>query len=174
MSFSASHHEPNFLVFNLYVSAKTRDTNTLSKKQKLSTDNTGVNTQMKCVDSLTVFWEHTPWLKDYIKQMQFLIRQHVHDAVFSVGFDIQMKGPGLLSQNPSGIKDRSTSSRFHTIQQKPGSARSTDIFYLDPTLTYRFRMIPKARLAEGEPSKVLRIGPGTSDCLTGYVSESQT
>lgn len=96
--------------------------------------------------------------------MPFFIRQHVHDAVFSEGFDIQMKGPGLLSQNPSGIKDRSKSGRFHTIQQKPGSARSTDIFYLDPTLTYRFRMIPKARLTEGEPSKVLRIGPGTSDC----------
>ncbi|XP_029695365.1 V-set and immunoglobulin domain-containing protein 10-like isoform X2 [Takifugu rubripes] len=76
------------------------------------------------------------------------------------GFDIQMKGPGLLSQNHHGIEDRSASSRFHTIQQKPGSARSTDVFYLDPDLTYRFRVIPKARVTEGEPSKVLKIGPG--------------
>lgn len=143
------------------------------EKKKLSTHNTGVNTQVKCVNGLTVFWEHTPWLKDYLKQMPFLIRQHVHDAVFSEGFDIQMKGPGLLSQNPSGIKGRRTSSRFHTIQQKSGSARSTDIFYLDPNLTYRFRVIPKAHGTEGEPSKVLRIGPGMSDRLTRYVSKSQ-
>uniref|UniRef100_H3C2J1 Uncharacterized protein n=1 Tax=Tetraodon nigroviridis TaxID=99883 RepID=H3C2J1_TETNG len=40
------------------------------------------------------------------------------------------------------------------------SARSADVFHLNPNLTYWFRIIPKARLTEGEPSKVLRIGPG--------------
>lgn len=85
--------------------------------------------------------------------------------MFSKGFDIQMKGPGLLSQNHHGIEDRSASSRFHTIQRKPGRARSADVFYLDPELTYRFRVIPKARVTEGEPSKVLKTGPGMSDCM---------
>lgn len=86
------------------------------------------------------------------------------------GFDIQMKGPGLLSKNQGGVQDRrSTSNVFHTIQQKPGSARSADVFHLNPNLTYWFRVIPKARQTEGEPSKVLRIGQGTSHCLAEYV-----
>lgn len=83
---------------------------------------------------------------------------------FCKGFDIQMKGPGLLSKNHNGTQTRGSSNRFHTIQQKPGSARSADIFVLDPNLTYRFRVIPKARMTEGEPSEVHRIGPGISNC----------
>lgn len=89
--------------------------------------------------------------------------------MFFEGFVIQMKGPGLLSKNQRGIQDRSASNMFHTIQQKPGSARSADVFHLNPNLTYWFQVIPKARQTEGEPSKVLRIGPGTSDCLVKYV-----
>lgn len=84
--------------------------------------------------------------------------------MFFEGFDIQMKGPGLLGKDQRGIQDRSTSNTFHTVQQKPGNARSADIFHLNPKLTYWFRVIPKARLTAGDPSKVLRIGPGTSDC----------
>ncbi|KAM9353525.1 V-set and immunoglobulin domain-containing protein 10-like [Symphorus nematophorus] len=76
------------------------------------------------------------------------------------GFDIQMKGPDLLSKNRNGTQTRGSSKQFRTIQQKPGSARSTDIFALDPDLTYRFRVIPKALMTEGEPSEVHRIGPG--------------
>ncbi|XP_041650075.1 V-set and immunoglobulin domain-containing protein 10-like [Cheilinus undulatus] len=76
------------------------------------------------------------------------------------GFDIQMKGPDLLSENQNGTRTKGNSDRFKTIQQKPGPARSADIFVLDPKLTYRFRVIPKARLTEGEPSEVHRIGPG--------------
>ncbi|XP_039974519.1 V-set and immunoglobulin domain-containing protein 10-like isoform X2 [Xiphias gladius] len=76
------------------------------------------------------------------------------------GFDIQMKGPELLSENRNGSQTRGTSNTYRTIQQKPGSARSADIFALNPSLTYRFRVIPKARMTEGEPSEVHRIGPG--------------
>ncbi|XP_023280598.1 V-set and immunoglobulin domain-containing protein 10-like isoform X2 [Seriola lalandi dorsalis] len=74
------------------------------------------------------------------------------------GFDIQMKGPDLLSRNRT--QTRGTSDKYRTIQWKPGSARSTDVFVLDPNLTYRFRVIPRARMTEGEPSEVHRIGPG--------------
>ncbi|KAG7216828.1 hypothetical protein INR49_001482 [Caranx melampygus] len=76
------------------------------------------------------------------------------------GFDIQMKGPDLLSENPKSIQTRGTSNKYRIIQQKPGSARSADISFLDPNLTYRFRIIPKARLTEGEPTEAHRIGPG--------------
>lgn len=93
----------------------------------------------------------------------------IFDPMFFKGFDIQMKGPALLSKNQHGIHSQSTSNLFHTVQQKPGSDRSADVFYLNPDLTYWFRVIPKARLAEGEPSKVLKIGPGMSDCLAKYV-----
>ncbi|XP_070767481.1 V-set and immunoglobulin domain-containing protein 10-like [Enoplosus armatus] len=82
------------------------------------------------------------------------------------GFDIQMKGPDLLSKNRNGTQTRGSSNRFHTIQQKPGTDRSADIFVLDPNLTYRFRVIPKARMTEGEPSEVHRIGP-VSEGLSG-------
>ncbi|KAM4580830.1 V-set and immunoglobulin domain-containing protein 10-like [Odontesthes bonariensis] len=78
------------------------------------------------------------------------------------GFDIQMKGPDLLNKNGNATHIKDSSNGFRTIQQKPGSARSTDIFVLDPNLTYRFRVIPKARMTDGEPSKVHRIGPGLS------------
>lgn len=89
--------------------------------------------------------------------------------MFLKGFDIQMKGPALLGKNQRGVQARSTSNAFRTIQQKPGSARSADVFHLNPNLTYWFRVIPKARLAEGEPSEVLRIGPGMSDYFAKYV-----
>ncbi|XP_037532732.1 V-set and immunoglobulin domain-containing protein 10-like [Nematolebias whitei] len=76
------------------------------------------------------------------------------------GFEIQMKGPPLLNKNGKTIPTKSTSDGYHSIQQKPGSARSADIFTLDPSLTYRFRIIPKARLTNGPPSVIHRIGPG--------------
>ncbi|XP_029307836.1 V-set and immunoglobulin domain-containing protein 10-like isoform X2 [Cottoperca gobio] len=75
------------------------------------------------------------------------------------GFGIQMKGPGLLSKNRNGTQTRGSVNTFHTIQQKPGPVRRADIFVLDPNLTYRFRVIPKALMTEGEPSEVHRIGP---------------
>ncbi|XP_068180286.1 V-set and immunoglobulin domain-containing protein 10-like [Antennarius striatus] len=79
------------------------------------------------------------------------------------GFDIQLRGPDLLSNN--GPQTKSSSNQFRTIQQKPGSSRSTDVFGLDPDSTYRFRVIPKARFQDGEPSALHRIGPG--DGLSG-------
>lgn len=71
-----------------------------------------------------------------------------------------MKGPDLLSKNRNAPLTKSSSNVYRTIQQKPGSARSTDIFFLDPKLTYWFQVIPKARTTNGEPSKSQRIGPG--------------
>ncbi|XP_043973040.1 V-set and immunoglobulin domain-containing protein 10-like isoform X2 [Gambusia affinis] len=81
------------------------------------------------------------------------------------GFDIQMKGPDLLSHSGDYSVPRGSSKEYRIIQQKPGYARSADVFLLDPDMTYRFRIIPKARLTDGEPSKVHRIGPG--DGLSG-------
>ncbi|XP_062279155.1 V-set and immunoglobulin domain-containing protein 10-like [Scomber scombrus] len=75
------------------------------------------------------------------------------------GFDIQMKGPDLPSGNLNGTQTKASSNRYRTIQTKPGTARSADIF-VDPKSIYRFRVIPKARMTEGEPSEVHRIGPG--------------
>ncbi|KAM4567456.1 V-set and immunoglobulin domain-containing protein 10-like isoform 2-T2 [Fundulus diaphanus] len=72
------------------------------------------------------------------------------------GFDIQMKGPNLLSNNGA----KGSSNKYQIIQQKPGSARSADVFSLDPDLTYTFRIIPKARLYDGEPSEDHTVGPG--------------
>ncbi|KAK0147374.1 V-set and immunoglobulin domain-containing protein 10-like [Merluccius polli] len=69
------------------------------------------------------------------------------------GFDIQMKGPAL-DQNIS------RSSEFHSIQVKPGSARSAGVLNLDPKSTYYFKVIPSAGRTAGEPSKQHRIGPG--------------
>lgn len=83
---------------------------------------------------------------------------------FLKGFDIQMKGPDLLSKDGYGTQTRVSSNKFHTIQQRPGSDRSTDIFDLDPMSTYMFRIIPKARMTEGEPSEVQIIGPGMAKC----------
>lgn len=74
------------------------------------------------------------------------------------GFDIQMLGPDLGRSSGNVTLGRSES--YRTIQQKPGSARSADIFTLDPDETYKFRIIPKAKLTEGGPSTVHRIGPG--------------
>lgn len=76
-----------------------------------------------------------------------------------------MKGPDLLSENQNVSQVRGSSSKFRTIKQKCGLERSADIFVLDPKLTYRFRVVPKARMTEGEPSEVHRIGPGTSKLL---------
>lgn len=76
------------------------------------------------------------------------------------GFDIQMKGPDLQSNTPNATRTQARSDQYRTIQQKNGSERKTDIFVLDPKSTYRFRIIPKARLTPGEPSEVHRIGPG--------------
>lgn len=76
------------------------------------------------------------------------------------GFDIQMQGPDLVRSSLNATQGQSRSDSYRTIQQKPGTERSADIFTLDPEETYRFRVIPKARLTEGEPSTVHRIGPG--------------
>ncbi|KAM6995163.1 V-set and immunoglobulin domain-containing protein 10-like [Tautogolabrus adspersus] len=76
------------------------------------------------------------------------------------GFDIQMKGPDLQSKRRYDNQTKGNSNGFQTIQQKPGSARIADVFDLDPKLTYRFQVIPKALMTEGEPSEVHRIGPG--------------
>lgn len=81
------------------------------------------------------------------------------------GFDVQMKGPNSLSRNRSGTQTRGSSDWFHTIQQKPGHARSADIFFLDPKLTYGFRVIPKARGTAGPPSEAQTAGPGMTDCF---------
>lgn len=69
------------------------------------------------------------------------------------GFDVQMKGPELEG-------GKRNSDEYRTIQQKPGSARSADIFPLEPKSTYKFRVIPAARTTTGEPTEVHRIGPG--------------
>ncbi|XP_029927368.1 V-set and immunoglobulin domain-containing protein 10-like [Myripristis murdjan] len=81
------------------------------------------------------------------------------------GFDIQMKGPDLRSVSRNSSQTKSTSSGFRSIQRKPGSARSADVSVLDPELTYRFRIIARAGMTEGDPSEVHRIGPG--DGLSG-------
>ncbi|XP_027867964.1 V-set and immunoglobulin domain-containing protein 10-like [Xiphophorus couchianus] len=81
------------------------------------------------------------------------------------GFDIQMKGPDLLSHGGDYSVPKRSSKEYRIIQQKPGYARSADVFLLNPDMTYRFRIIPKARLTDGEPSEVHRIGPG--DGLSG-------
>uniref|UniRef100_A0A3P9L8H7 V-set and immunoglobulin domain containing 10 like n=1 Tax=Oryzias latipes TaxID=8090 RepID=A0A3P9L8H7_ORYLA len=81
------------------------------------------------------------------------------------GFDIQMKGSNLINKNGNTSQTKSTSDGYSTIQQKPGSARSTDVFTLDPKQIYRFRIVPKARLVDGKPSVVHRIGP--PDGLSG-------
>ncbi|XP_059194393.1 V-set and immunoglobulin domain-containing protein 10-like isoform X2 [Centropristis striata] len=73
------------------------------------------------------------------------------------GFDIQLKGPDLLSEDTKNI---GRSSVFRTIQVRPGSARSADVLYLDPKLKYLFRIIPKALQEKGNPSEVHRTGPG--------------
>lgn len=80
---------------------------------------------------------------------------------FDKGFDIQVKGPELESEKRNSTKHRGNSDEFRTILQKPGSARSADIFMLDPAATYKFRVIPKARMVEGVPSEVHQISPGT-------------
>lgn len=68
-----------------------------------------------------------------------------------------MKGPELKG-------GKRNSDEYRTIQQKPGSARSADIFPLEPKSTYKFRVIPTARMTAGEPTEVHRIGPGGLQC----------
>ncbi|CAN9513871.1 unnamed protein product [Ophioblennius macclurei] len=80
------------------------------------------------------------------------------------GFDIQMRGPDLQS-NSNATNAKAGSDGYRIIQQKAGFERKTDVFFLDPKSTYRFRIIPKARLTPGEPSSVQKIGPG--DGLSG-------
>ncbi|XP_018555474.1 V-set and immunoglobulin domain-containing protein 10-like [Lates calcarifer] len=84
----------------------------------------------------------------------------VPPASVVTGFDIQMKGPNLPSENHNGSQIRGSSNKYRTIQLKPGSARSADVFNLDPDSTYRFRVVPKARITEGKPSEVQILGPG--------------
>ncbi|XP_017279217.1 V-set and immunoglobulin domain-containing protein 10-like [Kryptolebias marmoratus] len=84
----------------------------------------------------------------------------VPPSAIVTGFEIQMKGPPLMSKNGKSVNTKSSSDEYQFIQQKPGSARSADIFPLDPNLTYRFRIVPKARLTEGKPSEIHRISPG--------------
>ncbi|AWO96251.1 putative V-set and immunoglobulin domain-containing protein 10-like [Scophthalmus maximus] len=89
------------------------------------------------------------------------------------GFDVQMKGPDLVPEIRNSTQTRATSNEYRTVQQKPGSARSADVFLLDPDLTYRFRVVPKARLTDGEPSEVHRIGPGeglSGPAITGIAA----
>lgn len=102
--------------------------------------------------------------------MSTLMQQRICVCIFIIkGFEIQMKGPPLLNKNGKTIPTKSTSDGYHSIQQKPGSARSADIFPLDPNLTYRFRIIPKARLTDGPPSVIHRIGPGMKNIKASYV-----
>ncbi|XP_064804603.1 V-set and immunoglobulin domain-containing protein 10-like [Oncorhynchus masou masou] len=76
------------------------------------------------------------------------------------GFDIQMSGPDLLTVTKNGSRRKRAIEGFRSIQQRPGSSRSTDISVLDPKSTYYFRVIPIAGRTQGEPSAVQRIGPG--------------
>nr|XP_057940040.1 V-set and immunoglobulin domain-containing protein 10-like isoform X4 [Doryrhamphus excisus]XP_057940041.1 V-set and immunoglobulin domain-containing protein 10-like isoform X4 [Doryrhamphus excisus] len=71
------------------------------------------------------------------------------------GFDIQMSGPDLPSED-----GRRSPNTYRTILPKPGSARSADILDLDPKALYRFRVVPRALMAEGQPTASHRIGPG--------------
>lgn len=80
-----------------------------------------------------------------------------------------MKGPDILSKNHDGTQKQSSKDGFNTIKEEPGHVRNVDIFPLDPKLTYRFRVIPKARLTEGKPSEVQRVGPGISNSVH-YIS----
>ncbi|XP_028281785.1 V-set and immunoglobulin domain-containing protein 10-like [Parambassis ranga] len=81
------------------------------------------------------------------------------------GFDIQMKGPDIPDSNRNASLTKSSSDGYRTIQWKAGTARSTDIFFLNPDSTYHFRVVPKARQTEGQPSEVHRTGQG--DGLSG-------
>ncbi|XP_077577923.1 V-set and immunoglobulin domain-containing protein 10-like [Stigmatopora nigra] len=73
------------------------------------------------------------------------------------GFDVQMCGPRLVVGD--GTDSREKGEEFRTIMRKPGSARSADVFHLNPKSTYRFRVLPRALMAEGQPSRPDRIGP---------------
>ncbi|XP_036393862.1 V-set and immunoglobulin domain-containing protein 10-like isoform X3 [Megalops cyprinoides] len=76
------------------------------------------------------------------------------------GFEVQMMGPSLLPSPGGRQRRKRATNEFGTIQEKPSSARSTNISGLDPKATYRFRVIPTAGATRGQPSKELRAGPG--------------
>ncbi|XP_061145918.1 V-set and immunoglobulin domain-containing protein 10-like [Syngnathus typhle] len=75
------------------------------------------------------------------------------------GFDIQMSGPALVSADGNLSQSKGSADTFRTILPKAGSARSADIFHLDPKSTYRFRVLPRALMVEGQPTNARRIGP---------------
>lgn len=83
------------------------------------------------------------------------------------GFEVQMKGPELED-------GKRKSDQYRTILQKPGSARSADIFPLEPKSTYKFRVIPTARTTAGEPTEVHRIGPGGLQGWDGWTLHEET
>ncbi|KAL0984783.1 hypothetical protein UPYG_G00146840 [Umbra pygmaea] len=73
------------------------------------------------------------------------------------GFDIQMRGPSLLAKHVR--RRKRANDNFRSIQQEPGTSRSTNISALDSKSTYYFRVIPFAGETLGLPSVVLRLGP---------------
>nr|XP_061789466.1 V-set and immunoglobulin domain-containing protein 10-like [Nerophis lumbriciformis] len=75
------------------------------------------------------------------------------------GFDIQMKGPPLVIVDGNVSRTKGGADEFRTILRKPGSARSADVFHLDPKSTYRFRVLPRALMTEGQPTRADRAGP---------------
>ncbi|XP_061677011.1 V-set and immunoglobulin domain-containing protein 10-like isoform X2 [Syngnathoides biaculeatus] len=84
----------------------------------------------------------------------------VPPASIVTGFDIQMSGPPLVSAAANVTQSKGSTDAFRTILPKPGSARSADIFHLNPKSTYHFRVVPRALMIEGPPTKAHRIGPG--------------
>ncbi|KAM9798459.1 V-set and immunoglobulin domain-containing protein 10-like [Neosynchiropus ocellatus] len=72
------------------------------------------------------------------------------------GFDIQMKGPELPSESRNSGRHKKASEEYRLIQKRPGHARSTDVLDLDPKSLYHFRVIPRALMIEGKPSKAHR------------------
>ncbi|KAM6967579.1 V-set and immunoglobulin domain-containing protein 10-like [Aplochiton taeniatus] len=88
------------------------------------------------------------------------------------GFDIQMMGPDLPSNSRNSSQTKGVSGEFRSIQRKPGSVRSTDVYSLDPKSTYSFRIVPNAGRMTGQPSGVHMIGPGglTSSAIAGIAA----
>lgn len=64
-----------------------------------------------------------------------------------------MKGPELKGQ-------KRNSDEYLTVQQEPDSARSADVFPLQPKSADKFREIPVALMTAGEPTEAHQIGPG--------------
>ncbi|KAM8846590.1 V-set and immunoglobulin domain-containing protein 10-like isoform 1-T1 [Synchiropus picturatus] len=72
------------------------------------------------------------------------------------GFDIQMKGPELPSESRNSSQHKKASEEYRIIQKRPGHVRSTDVLDLNPKSLYHFRVIPRALMVEGKPSKAHR------------------